>query len=101
MPIFMDIRLCVTGLEDMETRMMLNALLTQHGGVYLNVLDTSATHLLCSTQTSPKIDWARDYNTNQRPDKRIKMIWEEWFWDCLEFGGKCSRNSSSLLIKLN
>jgi DNA replication regulator DPB11 len=25
---------------------------------------------------------------NKRGEAKIYVVWEEWFWDCLEFGGR-------------
>lgn len=32
-----------------------------------------------------KMMYARKFN--DRGEAKIMMVWEEWFWDCLEFGG--------------
>ena len=71
-------------------------MLTRHGGVFVKDLDVKAavTHLLCGMDRPPeargdawtaKMHVACKYNTSAA--SRIQMVWEEWFWDCLECGG--------------
>jgi DNA replication regulator DPB11 len=44
------------------------------------------THLLCSgDEETEKMHYARKFN--ERGEADIKLIWEEWFWDSLGFGG--------------
>lgn len=44
------------------------------------------THLLCSgDETTEKMKYAEKFN--QKGEANIKLVWEEWFWDCLHFGG--------------
>ena len=45
------------------------------------------THLLCSgEEETDKMVYADKFN--KQGEANIKMVWEEWFWDCLEFGGR-------------
>jgi len=44
------------------------------------------THLLCSgDEETEKMHYARKFN--ERGEAGIKLVWEEWFWDSLGFGG--------------
>jgi len=46
------------------------------------------THLLCSGNgETDKMHYARKFN--ERGEADIKLVWEEWFWDSLDFGGAC------------
>ncbi len=35
---------------------------------------------------------------NERGEADIKLVWEEWFWDSLDFGGACDSFYSIDLI---
>jgi DNA replication regulator DPB11 len=44
------------------------------------------THVLCAgDEDTEKRRYARRFN--ERKEANIHIIWEEWFWDSLEFGG--------------
>ena len=44
------------------------------------------THLLCSgDENTEKTKSAEKFNKKGEAD--IKLVWEEWFWDCINFGG--------------
>ena len=74
-------------MEDVKIRNKIHQLLAKEGGVYLKSLDATATHLLsCASESSAKMKWARDYNRMHLANP-IRIIWEEWLWDCIEFGG--------------
>jgi hypothetical protein len=46
------------------------------------------THLLCSgDEETEKMKYAEKFN--RQGEARIWLVWEEWFWDSLEFGGEC------------
>ena len=88
LPIFSGVKLCITGMEDINLRNQIHSLLAKEGGVYLKSLDGTVTHLLCcSPDHSAKLKWARDHNRPRSQAKQIHIIWEEWFWDSMEFGG--------------
>ena len=62
--------------------------MTAHEGIYLKNLErpVRVTHLLCSGDTeTDKMKYAEKFN--KRKEAHIHLVWEEWFWDCLEFGG--------------
>jgi DNA replication regulator DPB11 len=45
------------------------------------------THLLCAGDNeTDKMRYADKFN--KRGEAKIHVVWEEWFWDCLEFGGR-------------
>ena len=47
------------------------------------------THLLCSgDEETEKMHYACKFN--ERGEADIKLVWEEWFWDSLGFGGAYS-----------
>jgi DNA replication regulator DPB11 len=88
LPIFSGVKLCITGKEDIHSRKKIHALLAKEGGVYMTSLDATVTHLLCcGSDSSAKMNWARDYNQTQPQANQIRILWEEWFWDSIEFGG--------------
>jgi hypothetical protein len=44
------------------------------------------THLLCSgDEETEKMRYAEKFN--KKGESKICMVWEEWFWDSLDFGG--------------
>ncbi|XP_006458959.1 hypothetical protein AGABI2DRAFT_183783, partial [Agaricus bisporus var. bisporus H97] len=89
LPIFSGIMLCLSGITDMERRVKINKLVTKHGGVYVKNLErpVKVTHLLCSgDEETDKMRYAVKFN--KRKEAVIHLIWEDWFWDCVEFGGR-------------
>lgn len=38
-----------------------------------------------NVEPTDKMRYAEKFNRSGEAD--IKLVWEEWFWDCLEFGG--------------
>ncbi|KAI9460325.1 hypothetical protein HD554DRAFT_2323900 [Boletus coccyginus] len=89
LPIFSGIVLSLSGVEDIHRRTEINRLVTAHQGTYLRDLERPVriTHLLCSGDTeTDKMKYADKFN--KRKEAHIHLIWEEWFWDCLEFGGR-------------
>lgn len=99
LPIFSSVTLCISGIPDILRRTQINKLLTQNGGTYVKALErpVKVTHLLCSgdvnvntdmgenVEPTDKMHYAEKFNRSGEAD--IKLVWEEWFWDCLEFGG--------------
>ncbi|KAF8556500.1 hypothetical protein OG21DRAFT_1602206 [Imleria badia] len=89
LPIFSGVVLCLSGVEDVHRRTEINRLVTEHQGTYLRDLErpVRVTHLLCSGDTeTDKMKYAEKFN--KRKEAHIHLVWEEWFWDCLEFGGR-------------
>ncbi|KAI0302600.1 hypothetical protein BC826DRAFT_985156 [Russula brevipes] len=89
LPTFSGIILCVSGIEDPDRRTTINRTVTQHGGKYVKNIErpVRVTHLLCSgDKETDKMHYAGKFN--ERGEATIKLVWEEWFWDSLEFGGR-------------
>lgn len=96
LPVFTSIRLCITGIDPIEKRTQVHKLLLRGGGIFIKDLDrNTTTHLLCGEEGENETD-ERGYTlkmqyaekVNIKGAGRIHMVWEEWFWDCLEFGGE-------------
>ncbi|KAF8834783.1 hypothetical protein BDN67DRAFT_959642 [Paxillus ammoniavirescens] len=89
LPIFSGVILSLSGIEDISQRTTINSILTAQQGVYVKNLErpVKVTHLLCSGDTvTDKMKYAEKFN--KRGEANIHLVWEEWFWDCLEFGGR-------------
>ncbi|KIY53859.1 hypothetical protein FISHEDRAFT_68429 [Fistulina hepatica ATCC 64428] len=97
-PVFEGVVLCVSGIADVKRRTEINRLVTRHGGQYVKSIErpVRVTHLLCTDEAAPgttdgrfetdKMHYAEKFNRNREAD--IKLVWEDWFWDSLEFGGR-------------
>ncbi|KAK0457641.1 uncharacterized protein EV420DRAFT_470883 [Desarmillaria tabescens] len=89
LPVFSGIILSISGITDLERRTQINRLLIQQKGVYAKELTrpVKVTHLLCSgDDETDKMKYAEKFNQNK--EANIHLVWEEWFWDSLEFGGR-------------
>lgn len=89
LPVFSGVVLSLSGVEDVNRRAEINRRLTAQQGVYVKNLErpVKVTHLLCSGDVeTDKMRYAAKFN--QKGEANIHLVWEEWFWDCLEFGGK-------------
>jgi len=91
LPIFAGVVLSLSGLEDIPQRTEINRLVTQNGGKYVKNLErpVRVTHLLCAScneEKTEKMRYAEKFN--QRGEANVHIIWEEWFWDSLHFGGR-------------
>ncbi|KAF8071539.1 hypothetical protein FPV67DRAFT_1667036 [Lyophyllum atratum] len=89
LPIFSGIILCPSGITDITRRTQINKLLTENGGAYMKNLErpVKVTHLLCSgDEETEKMRYAEKFNS--RGEANVHLVWEEWFWDSLEFGGR-------------
>ncbi|KAG2064023.1 hypothetical protein BDR04DRAFT_1110728 [Suillus decipiens] len=89
LPIFSGVTLSLSGIDDLEQRANINRILTRHGGTYVKAIErpVKVTHLLCSGDNeTEKMRYADKFN--KRGEAKIHVVWEEWFWDCLEFGGR-------------
>ncbi|KAF9262954.1 hypothetical protein L218DRAFT_372662 [Marasmius fiardii PR-910] len=89
LPIFSGVVLCLSGIDDIKRRTQINKFVTQYGGTFLKSLErpVRVTHLLCSGEKeTDKMHYAEKFNRKGEAD--IKLVWEEWFWDSLEFGGR-------------
>ena len=91
LPPFSGVVLCVSGIEDVSKRMQINHEVTKAGGVYVKHLErpVKVTHLLCANTCegeSEKVRYAQKFN--EKGEARIRIVWEDWFWDSLRFGGR-------------
>ncbi|KAG2363840.1 hypothetical protein BDR07DRAFT_1281295 [Suillus spraguei] len=89
LPIFSGVTLSLSGIDDLEQRANINRILTRHGGTYVKAIErpVKVTHLICSGDNeTEKMRYADKFN--KRGEAKIHVVWEEWFWDCLEFGGR-------------
>ncbi|KAF8190003.1 hypothetical protein K438DRAFT_1971489 [Mycena galopus ATCC 62051] len=90
LPVFSGVTLCTSGI-DIVRRTKINKLLTAAGGTYLKALErpVRVTHLLCASDAeTEEMRYADKFNTTGEADPPIQLVWEEWFWDSLEFGGR-------------
>ncbi|KAF9459055.1 hypothetical protein BDZ94DRAFT_1300839 [Collybia nuda] len=89
LPIFSGVVLCPSGIADITERTQINKLLTEHQGVYVKNLErpVRVTHLLCSgDEETDKMRYAEKFNS--KGEANVHLVWEEWFWDSLEYGGR-------------
>ncbi|CCM04664.1 uncharacterized protein FIBRA_06849 [Fibroporia radiculosa] len=73
LPVFSGVVLAVSGIEDLEQRMDINRLVTENGGTK-------------NEEMTDKMRYAEKFN--KHGEANIHIIWEEWFWDSLDFGGR-------------
>ncbi|KAF8337796.1 hypothetical protein F5887DRAFT_1137752 [Amanita rubescens] len=89
LPIFSGVVLSFSGTTNSERQTEITRKLKQDDGTYLENLErpVKITHILCSgDEETAKMRYARRFN--QRGEANIHLVWEEWFWDSLEFGGR-------------
>ncbi|KAJ3786508.1 hypothetical protein GGU10DRAFT_310805 [Lentinula aff. detonsa] len=89
LPIFSGVVICVSGIPDVNRRTEIGKIVMREGGSYVKALQRPVivTHLLCSgDEETDKMFYAEKFN--KRGEADIKLVWEEWFWDSLEFGGR-------------
>ena len=87
---FSSVVLCVSGIDDGIRRQHISREVTKAGGSYAKVLErpVKVTHLLCgntSEANSEKVRYAHKFNASG--EAAIHIVWEDWFWDSLKFGG--------------
>ncbi|KAJ6486725.1 hypothetical protein C8R45DRAFT_995644 [Mycena sanguinolenta] len=90
LPVFSGINLCTSGIPIVR-RTKINKLLTAAGGTYLKALErpVRVTHLLCAGDAeTEEMRYAEKFNAAGEADPPIRLVWEEWFWDSLESGGR-------------
>jgi DNA replication regulator DPB11 len=94
LPIFAGVILCPSGISDPAIRASIQKVVLAEGGQYKKNLErpVTVTHLLCSgdqhaggAEKPEKMRYAEKFN--ERGEARIKMVWEEWFWDSYKHGG--------------
>ncbi|KAI0318602.1 hypothetical protein OF83DRAFT_929396 [Amylostereum chailletii] len=94
LPIFSGVILSLSGFDDIPHRTEINRLVTQQQGTYVKNIErpVRVTHLLCTGDVeTDKMKYSRKFN--ERGEANIKLVWEEWFWDSLEFGGRFDESS--------
>ncbi|KAI0833823.1 hypothetical protein BC628DRAFT_1499098 [Trametes gibbosa] len=91
LPPFTGVVLSVSGIEDVNIRMEINRKVTKGGGMYVKQIErpVRVTHLICANTSegeSEKVRYAEKFN--RVGEARIHIVWEDWFWDSLRFGGR-------------
>lgn len=80
---------CLSGITDILRRTEISKLVSTHGGTYVAKLErpVKVTHLLCSgDEETDKMRYAQRFNDKR--EANIQLVWEEWFWDSLHYGGR-------------
>ena len=100
LPPFAGVVLCVSGIEDVNRRMEINREVTKGGGVYVKQIErpVRVTHLLCANTSdgeSEKVRYAEKFN--RMGEANIQIVWEDWFWDSLRFGGRLTIRPRTIL----
>lgn len=95
-PTFQSVRLCVTAIDDIQRRTKIQKLVESNGGTYVDTIGKGIqlTHLVCGPDRGDKAD-ERGFTAkmkfiekmNNSATEKAHLVWEEWFWDCLEFKG--------------
>ncbi|KDR78628.1 hypothetical protein GALMADRAFT_223890 [Galerina marginata CBS 339.88] len=89
LPVFSGVVVCPSGITDITRRTQISKIVTANDGEYLKSLErpVRVTHLLCSgDEETDKMRYAEKFNS--RGEAKIHLVWEEWFWDSLDFGGR-------------
>ena len=89
LPVFSGVVVCPSGITDITRRTEICKLVTAHQGSYAPKLErpVKVTHLLCSgDEETDKLRLATKFKTRGEAD--IQLVWEEWFWDSLHYGGR-------------
>ncbi|EIN03978.1 hypothetical protein PUNSTDRAFT_93421 [Punctularia strigosozonata HHB-11173 SS5] len=97
LPIFSSLVICQSGDAMPDERSRVAKLVQGEGGEYVKAIErpVRVTHLLCSgTEQTDKIRYAKKFN--DRGEASIKLVWEEWFWDCVAFGGRFDEDKYSI-----
>ena len=71
--------------------MEINREVTKGGGIYVKQIErpVRVTHLLCANTSdgeSEKVRYAEKFN--RMGEANIQIVWEDWFWDSLRYGGQ-------------
>ena len=80
--------IALSGVDDPEQQKQINRLVTHNRGIFVENIErpVKVTHLLCSgDEKTEKMKYAEKFNKSG--EAHIKLVWEEWFWDCIHFGG--------------
>jgi DNA replication regulator DPB11 len=88
LPIFLKVVLCPSGISDITRRMQINKHLVANEETHLKNLERlvkGPTYLCSGDEEKDKMRYAENFNS--RGEAKIPLVWEEWFWDSLDFGG--------------
>ena len=80
--------IALSGIDDGDRQKQINRLITYNEGIFVENIErpVKVTHLLCSgDEKTEKMKYAEKFN--KLGEANIKLVWEEWFWDCIHFGG--------------
>lgn len=91
LPVFSGVVLALSGIDSLERRMEIDRVVSEQLGTFVKAIErpVKVTHLLCSgDDVTDKMKYAEKFN--DRGEAEIKLVWEEWFWDCVNFGGMSS-----------
>ena len=85
-------QLCCTAIPE-DSRSRIEEAIGKNGGTFLPKIErkTTMTHLLCGGERGENVDargWTPKMLYVEKLGHGIKMVWEEWFWDCMEFKGE-------------
>jgi len=78
----------LSGIDDADRQNQINRLINYNKGIFVKSIErpVRVTHLLCSgDERTEKMKYAEKFN--KKGEANIKLVWEEWFWDCINFGG--------------
>ncbi|KAI9753177.1 MAG: hypothetical protein M4579_005292 [Chaenotheca gracillima] len=78
LPVFVGLRICLTGFDDPTERQMLQTLITSHGGSYHGDLTKTITHLVANKPEGDKYKYAAIWN--------LKVVSVEWLSDSVTRG---------------
>lgn len=91
LPVFSGVILALSGVDSLDRRIEINRIVSEQSGTFVKAIErpVKVTHLLCSgDDVTDKMSYAEKFN--ERGEADIKLVWEEWFWDCVNFGGMSS-----------
>lgn len=85
----------VTAIHDSEVKTDIRKRLEKGGGVYVEEVrkDSHPTHLLCGPdrEAGGGLGLTEKMRTiqklNAKSENTIHMVWDDWFWDCINFRG--------------
>ena len=108
-PTFKNVKLCITAIGDVDRRKQIRRQLEKNGGTFVETCGKGVelTHLLCGPDRegdtnqiglTAKMQYALKHN--EAKPKKVYLIWEDWFWDCLEFKGTRGHSAHSNLLIL-
>lgn len=78
LPTFFDLKICITGWEDLDKRAALSESVKQNGGEYHPDLTKAVTHLIAKTTTGAKYTHAKEWG--------IRIVSAKWYEESLRRG---------------